>query len=129
MLGNPVMVTTQGLTILLLVLCITYITQTAPLNISFPDFQNQFTKQISESLKEVKWGCTKETKCYKNIDLITKTVGNGTTNIKWGRCKRGTECHYLKKLLKILLESLGMKNPPFMKKKNGNSRKNHKAGK
>ena len=123
MLGNPVMVTTQGLTILLLVLCITYITQTAL------DFQNQFTKQTSESLKEVKWGCTKETKCYKNIDLITKTVGNGTMNIKWGRCKRGTECHYLKKLLKILLENLGMKNPPFMKKKNGNSRKSHKAGK
>ena len=72
MLGNPVMVTTQGLTILLLVLCITYITQTAPLNISFPDIQNQFTKEISDLLKEVKWGCTKETKCSEKIDLLKK---------------------------------------------------------
>ena len=72
MLGNPVMVTTQGLTILLLVLCITYITQTPPLNISFPDIQNQFTKQISDLLKEVKWGCTKETKCSEKTDLLKK---------------------------------------------------------
>ena len=88
MLGNPVMVSTQRLTIVLLVLCITYVTQTAPLNISFPDFQNQFTKEISKSLKDVKWGCAKRTKCYEMNKLLKLLAEK---EVKWG-CAKGTKC-------------------------------------
>ena len=100
MLGNPVMVSTQRLTIVLLVLCITYVTQTAPLNISFPDFQNQFTKEISKSLKDVKWGCGKETKCYrmnKSVKILAEK------EVKWG-CAKRTKCYEMNKLLKLLAE-------------------------
>ena len=103
MLGNPVMVITQGLTILLLVLCITYITQTALLNISFPDFQNQFTKEISDLLKEVKWGCTKETKSSEKIDLLKKFEEK---EVKQG-CFKRSKCY---EISLISLKSLQRRN-------------------
>ena len=76
------MVATQGLTIVLLVLCKTYVTRTAPLNISVSELQNQFTKEISESLKKVKWGCAKGTKCYEQVDLLKKIAENRGIEIK-----------------------------------------------
>ena len=94
MLGNPIMATTRGLMIVLLVLCITYVTRTAPLNISVPEVQNQFTKETSETLKEVKWGCANGTKCYKQ-----------------------------NKLWRTMLLNLGMTTPPTRKRKNGKGKK------
>ena len=74
------MATTQGLMIVLLVLCITYVTRTAPLNISAPEVQNQFTKETRETLKEVKWGCAKGTKCHEQNTLwITMLLNLGMT--------------------------------------------------
>ena len=92
------MVTTQGLAIALLILCITYATRTAPF-ISFPDIQSKFTKKIRESLKEVKWGC-----------------GNGS------------KCHDQNKLWRRILSNRGMTTPPPKKRKNRKVRKSQKAG-
>ena len=115
MLENPIMVTTQRLAIVLLVLCLTCATQTAPLNISFLDFQNQFTKKISKSLQEVKWGCAEEFKCYENIDWVKKIVEK---EVKWGTCTPGTKCYEQNTLLIELLRNRGMTAPPRMKSKN-----------
>ena len=92
------MVTTQGLAIVLLILCITYKTQTAPF-ISFPDIQSQFTQKIRESLKEVRWGCV-----------------------------NGTKCHDQNKLWRITLLNRGMTIPPPKKRKNRKGKKSQKAG-
>ena len=92
------MVATQRLAIVLLILCITYATRTAPF-ISFPDIQNQFTKKISESLKEVKWGCA-----------------------------NGTKCHDQNKLWRTILLNRGMTTPPNKKRKNRKVKKSQKAG-
>ena len=79
MLVNPVMVTTQGLKIVLLILCITCVTQTAPLKISFPDSQHVLTKRMKESLTEVTLGCRNGTKCFKMMKLVNETEENRAT--------------------------------------------------
>ena len=112
MLGNPVMVTTPGLTIVLLVLCITYVTRTAPLNISFPELQNHFTKEISDSLKVVKWGCAKGTKCFEQIELLKKIAENHGIKIKPLREKKYGKGKKAKKQA----EDDGKRNSAYFKK-------------
>ena len=89
MLVNPAMATSQGLKIVLLILCITCVTQTAPLKISFPDPQHELTKRMNESLKEVKWGCRNGTKCFKMMKLV-KGIAENRVKLD---CTKGFKCY------------------------------------
>ena len=71
------MVTTQGLKIVLLIWCITCVTQTSSLSIIYPDPQHELTKRMNESLMEVKWGCRNGTKCFKMMKLVKEIAENG----------------------------------------------------
>ena len=89
MLVNPVMVTTQGLKVVLLILCITCVTQTAPLKISFPDPQHELTKRMNKPLTEVTWTCRNGTKCFKMMKLVNEIAENRATL----DCAKGFKCY------------------------------------
>ena len=132
------MATSQGLKIVLLILCITCVTQTAPLKISFPDPQHELTKRMNESLKEVKWGCRNGTKCfgmmklvkeiaenrvkldcakgfkYENIDLVREIA---EMEVKWS-CAKETKFYEPNELWIALFEKTGMTTTTPMKRKN-----------